>query len=116
MYNPTNHLVSVLCQQPCGSSSSEAVKESLTGGQADETDTQRGHFIYMMLCVFVCVSECTVCVCECRLKVRVTDHVLLLIHKSIWHPKCHRSGLSHLLVTVSTQHMALQTSTYPKVW
>lgn len=51
MYNPTNSLVSMLCQQPCGSSSSEAVKESLTGEQADETDTQRGHFIYL-LCVW----------------------------------------------------------------
>lgn len=37
MYNPTYCLVSVLCQQPCGSSSSEAVKEFLTEGQTDET-------------------------------------------------------------------------------
>lgn len=55
MYNPTNSLVSVLCQHPCGSSSSEVVKESLTGGHADENDT--------LMCTHI-VRAC-VRVCEC---------------------------------------------------
>lgn len=58
MYNPTNRWLSVLCQQPRGSSSSEAVKEE----QGDETDTLRGHLIYECVCSYrhfacVCASE-----------------------------------------------------------
>lgn len=62
MRNPTSSSVSVLCQQPGASSSSEAVKESLTGGQADETKRSfplcmcvRTH---LFMCVTVSVYRC----------------------------------------------------------